>query len=131
MKMSRRSVYACRAVLELARHHGEMPVKASEIAERRTIPAGYLEQLLQRLKGAGVVLSRRGAEGGYILSCHPGELTVAAVVAIMDGEVRAGDFGGAEGGDVVGTVLFSAGEAARRLLGGKTFAMLAAEETGV
>lgn len=130
MKMSRRSIYACRAVLELAGHHGGRPVKVAEISRRRDIPVGSLEQILQLLKGAGLLLSRRGADGGYSLACDPGHLTVARVVEKVDGSVADGLHNDEEGEDVIGRTFASARDAARELLDSRTFAMLAEEEAG-
>ncbi|RJP75143.1 MAG: Rrf2 family transcriptional regulator [Candidatus Abyssobacteria bacterium SURF_17] len=86
MKISAKGDYACRALLELALNHGSgSPVHVTEIAERQGIPRKYLVQILVMLKGAGLVKSKRGIEGGYLLSRAPSEITLGEVVRIVDG----------------------------------------------
>ncbi len=94
MKVSTRGDYACRALLSLAIHDGEsQPTSVRDIAERTGLPQPYLEQILLALKGAGVVRSKRGVGGGYVLSRSPSEITLAQVVSAVDGPIVAGDFG--------------------------------------
>lgn len=93
MKVSTRGDYASRALLSLALHHGEGPTSVRDIAERTGLPQPYLEQILLALKGAGLVRSKRGVGGGYVLARAPEEITLAQVVSAVDGPIRAGDFG--------------------------------------
>lgn len=94
MKVSTRGDYACRALLSLAIHDGEsQPTSVRDIAERTGLPQPYLEQILLALKGAGIVRSKRGVGGGYVLSRPPSEITLAQVVSAVDGPIVAGDFG--------------------------------------
>ena len=86
MKISTRSMYGLRALVELALASGQGPLSASIIAARQTLSVAYLEQLLHRLKKQGIVLSIRGPKGGYILSAEPARITVSSVVRILDGE---------------------------------------------
>lgn len=93
MKVSTRGDYASRALLSLALHQGEGPTSVRDIAERTGLPQPYLEQILLALKGAGLVRSKRGVGGGYFLARPPEEITLAQIVAAVDGPIRAGDFG--------------------------------------
>ena len=85
MKLSRKSEYACLALIDLAQHYGDGPVKIIDICERKKIPKKYLEQILTLLKGSGYVKSVRGPAGGYKLSKMPREINVAEVVRLIDG----------------------------------------------
>jgi Rrf2 family iron-sulfur cluster assembly transcriptional regulator len=64
-----------------------------DIAERTGLPQPYLEQILLALKGAGLVRSKRGVGGGYVLARPPGEITLGQIVRAVDGPIVAGDFG--------------------------------------
>ena len=94
MRVSTRGDYASRALLSLALH-AEVggPTSVRDIAERTGLPQPYLEQILLSLKGAGIVISKRGVGGGYLLARAPEELTLAEIVAAVDGPIVAGDFG--------------------------------------
>ncbi|MBI4830862.1 MAG: Rrf2 family transcriptional regulator [Candidatus Lindowbacteria bacterium] len=88
MKVSAKGDYACRALLELAlKYDSQAPVHITEIAERQGIPRKYLVQILIMLKGAGLVKSRRGVDGGYLLSKPPSEITLGEVVRLVDGPI--------------------------------------------
>lgn len=93
MRVSTRGDYACRALLSLALHGGDTPTSVKDIAERTGLPQPYLEQILLALKGAGLVRSKRGVGGGYVLARPPERLTLGQVVAAMDGPIVVGDFG--------------------------------------
>ncbi|HVX22909.1 MAG TPA: Rrf2 family transcriptional regulator [Acidimicrobiales bacterium] len=94
MKVSTRGDYASRALLSLALHGGQtIPTSVRDIAERTGLPQPYLEQILLALKGAGLVRSKRGVGGGYVLARPPEEVTLAQVVSAVDGPIVAGDFG--------------------------------------
>jgi Rrf2 family protein len=80
MRLSTRSTYSLRALLELALAQGRGPVSAAIIAKRQALSVAYLEQLLHRLKRQGLVHSTRGPKGGYVLARTPEEITVADVV---------------------------------------------------
>jgi Rrf2 family iron-sulfur cluster assembly transcriptional regulator len=64
-----------------------------DIAERTGLPQPYLEQILLALKGAGLVKSKRGVGGGYVLARTPEEITLAQIISAVDGPIVAGDFG--------------------------------------
>ena len=72
VRVSTRGDYASRALLSLALHGAETPTSVRDIAERTGLPQPYLEQILLALKGAGLVRSKRGVGGGYVLARPPG-----------------------------------------------------------
>ncbi len=86
MKISARDEYACSAVLELALNFdGETPVRVQDIAERQGIPIKFLFQIMQILKRIDIVRSKRGTEGGYVLSRPPDRISVGDVIQCMSG----------------------------------------------
>lgn len=85
MKVSTRGDYAARALLSLALHGSDRPTSVKEIAERTGLPQPYLEQILLAVKGAGLVRSKRGVGGGYVLSRPPEEISLADILAAVDG----------------------------------------------
>lgn len=94
VKVSTRGDYASRALLSLALHADDgRPNSVRDIAERTALPQPYLEQILLALKGAGLVRSKRGVGGGYVLARSPEEITLADIVGAVDGPIAAGDFG--------------------------------------
>jgi Rrf2 family iron-sulfur cluster assembly transcriptional regulator len=94
VKVSTRGDYASRALLSLALHAGQtQPTSVRDIAERTGLPQPYLEQILLALKGAGLVRSKRGVGGGYVLARSPGDITLGQIVSAVDGPIQAGDFG--------------------------------------
>ncbi len=87
MNISAKTEYACIAVLELANHFGSgEPIRIRRIAESHGIPSRFLVQILLQLKGAGLVTSTRGASGGYQLVRDPQSLTLADVMAVVEGQ---------------------------------------------
>ena len=92
--MSTRGDYASRALLSLAlgADHS-VPTSVRDLAERTGLPQPYLEQILLILKGVGLVRSKRGVGGGYVLAREPEDITLAEIVAAVDGPIVAGDFG--------------------------------------
>lgn len=93
MRISTRGDYAARALLSLALHEDLGPTSVKDLAERTGLPQPYLEQILLALKGAGLVRSKRGIGGGYVLARSPKEITIAQIVSAVDGPITAGDFG--------------------------------------
>jgi Rrf2 family transcriptional regulator, iron-sulfur cluster assembly transcription factor len=85
VKVSTRGDYAARALLSLALHGSDRPTSVKEIAERTSLPQPYLEQILLSVKGAGIVRSKRGVGGGYVLAHAPEEITLAAIVDAVEG----------------------------------------------
>ena len=70
-----------------------MPTSVRDIAERTGLPQPYLEQILLALKGAGLVRSKRGVGGGYVLARPAEAITLGAIVSAVDGPIAVGDFG--------------------------------------
>lgn len=85
MKLSTRSRYGLKAVIDLAIAYGGGPVSLPVLAGSQGISEGYLEQLLRELKKGGVVDTVRGAQGGYELTVDPAELTVQRVLTLLEG----------------------------------------------
>ncbi len=85
MKVSTRSDYAARALLSLTLHGTDRPTSVKEIAERTRLPQPYLEQILLLVKGAGLVRSKRGVGGGYVLARPPDEITLADILGAVEG----------------------------------------------
>lgn len=85
MRLSTRSTYGMRALVELALAAGRGPLSVALIAKQQDLSVAYLEQLLHRLKKQGLVTSVRGPKGGYLLAREPEQITVAEIVRILDG----------------------------------------------
>ena len=85
MKFSSKSEYGLRAMFDLAELYGTGAVSIKSIAERQDISDPYLEQLFALLKKSGIVKSIRGAQGGYMLSKDPADITVGEVLQALEG----------------------------------------------
>ncbi|MCP4623625.1 MAG: Rrf2 family transcriptional regulator [bacterium] len=85
MKLSTRTRYGTRMILDMAQRYGQGAIQLGEIANRQGISLKYLEQIIRPLKNAGYVKSFRGAKGGHILSKPPEEVTVGEIVAVLEG----------------------------------------------
>lgn len=88
MKLSLRGEYALRALLVLGLNHGDHVVKIQAISDQQNIPKRFLEQILNDLRSAGVVESKRGVAGGYRLSKPPEEITLAFVIRHFEARLR-------------------------------------------
>ncbi len=138
MRVSTRGDYAARALLSLTLHPEDTPTSVREIAERTALPQPYLEQILLALKGAGIVRSKRGVGGGYVLARDPGEIQLSDIVRAVDGPITAGDFAephtdGAcdhEGQCVLHTIWWAAGSHMRKYLDSFTLADIASMADG-
>jgi Rrf2 family iron-sulfur cluster assembly transcriptional regulator len=138
MKVSTRGDYASRALLSLTLHGEGLPTSVRDIAKRTGLPQPYLEQILLTLKGAGLVRSKRGVGGGYLLALDPAKIRLSEIVGAVDGPIVAGDFiephsAGAcdhEGQCVLLSIWGDAGEQIRRYLDSYTLADIAAMATG-
>jgi Rrf2 family iron-sulfur cluster assembly transcriptional regulator len=126
-------------LLSLALHSGEQsPTSVRDIAERTGLPQPYLEQILLALKGAGLVRSKRGVGGGYVLGRPPAEIRLSEIISAVDGPITLGDFGqphqdGAcdhEGQCVLLAVWNESGAMMRRHLESYTLATVAAQARG-
>jgi len=87
MKLSTRTRYGMRAIIELAQHEGKRPLQLRAIADRQDISVKYLEQLMSLLRSSGFVRSVRGSKGGYILARPAGEIRLSEVFRCLEGPV--------------------------------------------
>jgi Rrf2 family iron-sulfur cluster assembly transcriptional regulator len=126
-------------LLSLALHADlAAPTSVRDIAERTALPQPYLEQILLALKGAGLVRSKRGVGGGYVLARPTGEIKLSEILSAVDGPITMGDFGqphqdGAcdhEGQCVLLEIWDEAGEVMRDYLDGYTLERIAAIARG-
>jgi Rrf2 family iron-sulfur cluster assembly transcriptional regulator len=126
MKVSTRGDYAARALLSLALHGLDRPTSVKEIAERTALPQPYLEQILLAAKGAGLVRSKRGVGGGYVLARPPEQISLAQILSAVDGPLATplGEHDHCEGHCVLQEVWVGVSEEMRRLLEGYTLADL-------
>jgi Rrf2 family protein len=84
VRVSAKADYAIRAAVELAAH-ADGPLKGERIAQAQQIPPNFLENILGDLRNAGIVASRRGADGGYWLARDAREVSLADVIRAVDG----------------------------------------------
>ena len=87
MRFSSKEEFGLRAMAELASHYGEGPVPLSEVASSQGIALDTLEQIVAPLRRAGLLVSTRGASGGYELGHPPAEVTVADVLQALEGQL--------------------------------------------
>jgi Rrf2 family protein len=87
MKLSTRSRYGTRMMVDLARHYDQGPVQIRDIARRQDISVKYLEQLIIPLKKAGFIASVRGPKGGHLLSKPPEMITAGDIVRVLEHEI--------------------------------------------
>jgi Rrf2 family cysteine metabolism transcriptional repressor len=87
LHFSTRGEYGVRLMVELARHYGSGPVSLSEMADHESLPRPYLEQLVVSLREAGLVISTRGAHGGYELPRPPALIRMGEVVTALEGPI--------------------------------------------
>lgn len=87
MKLSKRSEYGLRALLDLAAHTNQGPLRLKNLAERNNIPVKFLEQIFVTLRNAGVIRSQVGAHGGYMLGRPAQEITLGQVIRALDGTI--------------------------------------------
>ncbi len=84
MKLSTKSRYGTRLLLDMAQNYNRGPVQLGDIAKRQDISVKYLEQIIIPLKKAGYVNSIRGPKGGHYLAKPPAEISVGEVVALLE-----------------------------------------------
>ena len=85
MRVPMKVDYGVRALVELASHYGEGPLRTSAIASRQSIPEAYLDQLLTTLHKFGLIRSRRGPLGGHALARDPSEINLGMVMTTLEG----------------------------------------------
>ncbi len=87
MRVSAKELYGLRAMSEFARHFGQGPLSLAEVAKRQGISQPYLEQIAIDLRRAGLLRSKRGAQGGYSLARAPEVLTAGDVIRALEGSI--------------------------------------------
>ena len=87
MMFSTKAEYGIRVMAHLARRNGSQPISLGSIADAEGLPLAYLEHLVQRLRKAELVESRRGAHGGYTLARPAADITMAEIVSALEGEI--------------------------------------------
>jgi Rrf2 family protein len=86
MKLSTRSRYGARILVDLARHKDQGPIQIGEISRRQNISVKYLEQLIRPLKQANLVTSVRGPKGGHLLAENPQNISLGQIVRLFEGQ---------------------------------------------
>lgn len=84
MKLSTRSRYGTRLMLDMAQHYNQGPIQLGDIAKRQGVSVKYLEQIIIPLKKAHYIESVRGPKGGHILTKPPQEITLGEIVALLE-----------------------------------------------
>ncbi len=127
LKVSTRGRYGLLAMIELACGYGGRPVQLTFIAEKHSISRKYLHNLMTMLRGAGLVRSERGAQGGFLLNRAPAEVTLKDVLYTLEGETGAA-FTGNHGPDatIVDEVIGEIGLSLQKVLESVTLEQLAA-----
>lgn len=80
MRLTTKGRYAVTAMIDIALHSSDSPVSVIDISDRQDISAAYLEQLIRKLKLAGLLKSTRGPGGGYVLGQHVSLITISSVI---------------------------------------------------
>ncbi len=133
-KLSRKCRYALRALFELAWRGSDEPVSVQTIAAAQNVPARFLEVILNELKRSGLVESRRGSDGGYLLSGRPDDMTVGQVLRVLGAVAgtqpprRAGRTGYVRGDEALGLLQARVDRAISEVCDGTSFLELVAEE---
>ncbi|HYB89627.1 MAG TPA: Rrf2 family transcriptional regulator [Candidatus Binataceae bacterium] len=83
--MSKKTKYALKAMMVLAKEYGQGPVLISEIARREDVPQKFLELILLELKNQGILQSKKGKGGGYFLGRPPQQISIGHVIRVLDG----------------------------------------------
>ncbi len=134
MRATQQLKYALYGIFDLAFYGGRDPVSLQEIGARQGIPSRYLEQIFQRLRRAGLVSSKRGPGGGYLLAAPPHQISVADVIVAVQGALLSMGDTGVDGGSATpGFVWDVISEDLQRTLAGHTIADICrqAEERGL
>ncbi len=87
MKLSTRSRYGARAMLDLALYHEAEPVSIKDIAHRQEISERYLENIMSSLSASGLVIGKRGKGGGFKLARAPGQIRLGDVITVVEGSL--------------------------------------------
>ena len=100
MKISTKGRYGIRALIDLAINMNVENVTIKTISERQKISERYLEQIFSLLRKGGIIVGRKGAQGGYSLSKKPDEYTILEILRILEGENILIDINNSEGNDI-------------------------------
>ncbi len=85
MRISQKLEYACRAIVQLARHHdGQTLTRLDDLAQREAVSANFLVQILNDLKREGLIISKRGKAGGYLLARAPGKINMLHITRAVE-----------------------------------------------
>jgi Rrf2 family cysteine metabolism transcriptional repressor len=125
MRLSMKTEYGVRAIVELAANAGRGALQSGEIARRQVIPGPFLDQVLMTLRRAGLVHSTRGPHGGHVLARSPEDIRLDEVIACLEGDgVKSRQPDGAETGDsrVLAQVTEKAEQAAHDVFASHTLA---------
>ncbi len=87
MRVSTRGEYGVRVMVDLARHYGKGPRSLTDISSEEQLPLPYLEQLVKLLRDKGLIVSTRGAHGGYQLSRDPLDIRMSEVIRVLEGPI--------------------------------------------
>ncbi len=87
MKLSTKCRYGTRAIMEIAKHYKKDPIKRKEIVKNQNISDSYLENILITLKNSGIIITIRGANGGYLLRRSPSEINLLEIVNALEGSL--------------------------------------------
>ncbi len=135
MRLSKKTEYALRALMYTARFPEGTSFQIRDLAEKNAIPKKFLELILLELKNAGILVSRRGVGGGYLLARRPETIRTLEVVEVFEGPVgtgirekRAGKAGKGEPSPAVSRLVEEASSASAKVLARWTLADLVREE---
>ena len=136
MRLSKKTEYALRALIYAARHPEGTTFQIKELAERNGIPKKFLELILLELKNAGIVVSRRGVGGGYLLALRPEAIRSSEIIEAVEGPIAPGKAKkgkgrkapGEESSPAVSRLVRETSEAIEAVLDRWTLADLAREE---
>jgi len=87
MQFSTKAEYSLKAMVNLAKNHGKLPISLAKIAKEERISKEYLEQLIAKLKAKNLVKSTKGVKGGYVLSKKPSQISAADVIEATEGSL--------------------------------------------
>ena len=132
MKVSNKLEYACRVMAQLGRTHGQGSLAHVEtLAQAEDVPANYLVQILNELRTAGLIVSKRGKQGGYALSRAPERILLSEIVEALDPELLEGHFTkGGQSGERVHAVWSAIGADVRKHLESYTLDAFIVDDPG-
>lgn len=87
MRLSTKSRYGLRALFDMAYNCGTAPIQIQDISRRQHISQRYLEQIFQSLKKGGILKSKRGPQGGYMLAREPENITLSEIIRATEGDL--------------------------------------------